>query len=178
MQSARQPCRWVEETNAPISQAEKLRPERGPEPGLLLWPEDSALRALPLHLLRQVTCESDSQVGPALPAVPGECDSSTFPVTHPSHPSSGQQAQSLGSHTPAFLTLPKTPCTSSSRESTLPPRRYQHFPPVTQRRSSTAEGGAQESWHPAGFVPLPQGITLAWPPSLGEEQVRQGQNAL
>lgn len=72
----------------------------------------------------------------------------------------------------------KESCTSSSRESTLPPRRYQHFPTVTQRRSSTAEGGAQESWHPAGFVPLPQGITLAWPPSLGEEQVRQGQSAL
>lgn len=160
MQSARQPCRWVEETNAPISQAEKLRPERGPEPGLLLWPEDSALRALPLHLLRQVTCESDSQVGPSLPAVPGECDSSTFPVTHPSHPSSGQQAQSLGSHTPAFLTLPKNPCTSSSRESTLPPRRYQHFPTVTQRRSSTAEGGPRSPGTQPASCLFPKGSPL------------------
>ena len=123
-------------------------------------PPCSSCCSLPLHLLRQVTCESDSQVGPALPAVPGECDSSTFPVTHPSHPSSGQQAQSLGSHTPAFLTLPKNPCTSSSRESTLPPRRYQHFPTVTQRRSSTAEGGPRSPGTQPASCLFPKGSPL------------------
>lgn len=42
------------------------------------------LPAHPLHvsILQWVTCESDSQVGPILPAVPGGYDSSTCPVTH------------------------------------------------------------------------------------------------
>lgn len=43
-----------------------------------------ALHAHPLRvsLLQQVTCESDSHVGPILPLVPGGYDSSTCPVTH------------------------------------------------------------------------------------------------
>lgn len=143
------------------------------------WPEDSAFRALPLHLLQRVTCESDSQVGPALPAGPGECDSCTFPVTHTSHSSSCQQARSLGSRTPAFLTLPKNSCTSSSWESTLggsppsnrgatsSPERASTFLPSPSAGAAQPGVGAQESWHPAHFLPLPQGITLAWPPSLG-----------
>ena len=149
-------------------------------------PEDSAFRALPLHLLWRVTCESDSQVSPALPAGPGECDSCTFPVTHTSHSSSGQQAWSLGSRTPAFLTLPKNSCTSSSQESTLLPRRYQqpgegkHLPTVTQRRSSTAGGGG-----PGVLAPSPLLASspkdhpcLASLSREAEERMKQGQNAL
>lgn len=62
--------RWVGGTNAAILQAEKPRPKLAPEPGVLLLAEASALHPLPLSLLQQVTCESDSQVGPTLPALP------------------------------------------------------------------------------------------------------------
>lgn len=166
--------RWVAETNAPISQAEKLRPELGTEPGLLLLARGPCTRCPASHRLRRVTCESDSQVGPALPAVPGEYDSGSFPVTHTSHSFSGQQAPSLGRRTPAFLTLRKNSCTSSSRESTLLPRRSQRpgggkcFLPPPSAEAARPGVGAPESWPPARFLPLPQGITLAWPPSLGK----------
>lgn len=39
-------------------------------------------RPLCVSLLQRVTCESDSQGGPHLPAVPGGYDSSPCPVTH------------------------------------------------------------------------------------------------
>nr|XP_008526249.1 PREDICTED: uncharacterized protein LOC103556093 [Equus przewalskii] len=62
---------WVGETDAPILQAEKPRPELAAELGLLPPAQDSALHPAPPGLLQQrVTCESDSQVGPTLPAIP------------------------------------------------------------------------------------------------------------
>lgn len=109
----------------------------------------------------QVTCESDSQVGPTLPAFPRWYDSSTFPVTHTARHSSYSQQARHWAPLPSFSHLSKAfrenSCTSSwqtppsYRRANRDVERECNCPIATQPACSTARWGPR---HP-GTQPSP-----------------------
>lgn len=141
---------------------EKPRLQLGGEPVSWLPAQDSALLPPPPRLLQQVTCESDSQVGPTLPAGPSGHDSSDFPMTHTPRVlllwSTSLETWQMDPH---FLTSPKSlgriPAPPLYGDSTLLQKSHQgleresHSPKVTQQAGSTARVGAR---HP-GTEPSP-----------------------